>query len=160
MNDLVPDEAHLAYRARKEAACADIVITTVLLSGKPAVVSSKRAKNVCFGGYWWMQGGSYNAYSPIVDFVTNRALKECGVKPAVEGIIGLFRTCAEDLHASTTNICYVGFVPHDQLISAKHDKDHTDQKLLTLSDLSSLPKEELHWYPKLVFTMALATMPD
>lgn len=158
MNDFVPDEAHSAYRARKEVACADIVITTILPSGKPAVLSSKRNKNSCFGGCWWMQGGSYGAYSPIVDFVIGRAKKECGMEPNMEGVIGLFRTCAEDFHASTTNICYVGFVPYKSM--TKPDQDHSQQKWLTFSDLNMLPKKNRHWYPMLVFSLALETMPS
>lgn len=105
-----------------------------------------------------MQGGAFHPYRSIVEFLEERAEKECGVRPKIEGLIGVFRTCAEDFHASTTQPCYVGSVAYKDLIKAKPDIDHTSWRLLKLEDLQTLPEEEKHWYPMLAFRLALESM--
>ena len=113
-----------------------------------------------FGGKWWMQGGSYHTYRSISDFVLERAEKECGVRPKIQGLIGVFRTCAEDIICSTTNVCYVGYVPYEEVVKAQADKDHSDVRLITLCSLDLVPNHEKHWYPMTVFKQALRTMPS
>ncbi|OHA32388.1 MAG: hypothetical protein A2928_00065 [Candidatus Taylorbacteria bacterium RIFCSPLOWO2_01_FULL_45_15b] len=135
------------------------MVTTTLPDGRHAVIASKRAVGKLFGGKWWMQGGAVHAYRSYTDFVAERAEKECGVRPVIQGLIGVFRTCAEDALGSTMNLCYVGFVPHGELEAARHDGDHTAQKFLTMEDLLQLPESEQHWYPMTVFRIALQTMP-
>lgn len=148
------------YRKGLDSACADIVVTTLLPDGKPAVVATKRAQNKCFGGGWWMQGGAIHSYRLITELVLERAEKECGVRPQIEGLIGVFRTCAEDYLASTTNLCYVGFAPYEKLSEAKAGDDHIAWKLLTLDKIGQMSVKELHWYPRLTFEIALNTMPE
>ena len=156
----VPAPIYDAFSVGSERACADIVVTTHFLNGKPAVLAIKRAANKPFGNKWWMQGGSYHTYRLITDFVIERAEKECGIRPELQGIIGQFRTCADDYVCSTTNICYVGYVPYHELVKVQADKDHSSVRLFTLEDLASLPAEAMHWYPDIVFNQALRTMPD
>lgn len=158
----VPKPVYDEFSTGSERACADIVVTTHLPDGAPAVLAIKRNKNQPFGGKWWMQGGSYHTYRLISDFVAERAEKECGIRPKIQGIIGVFRTCADDYVCSTTNTCYVGYVRYDAIIKARTDKDHTSWCLFTSDDLASFSIENSnwHWYPLLAFTRALATMPD
>lgn len=155
----VPGEVYDAYRAGLDSACADIVVCTRLPSGLPAVVAIKRAQNKCFGGKWWMQGGAIQSYRSVRKFVAERAEKECGAKPRVEALIGVFHTCAQDFLGSTTNICFVGSLPFEQLKSPQADKDHSAWSLLTSRDLKKIPKKGRHWYPMLCFKTALETMP-
>ena len=160
----VPAPIYDAFSSGSERACADIVVTTHLSNGTPAVLAVKRAMNKPFGGQWWMQGGSYHTYRLITDFLLERAEKECGVRPEIQGLIGQFRTCAEGYVCSTTNICYVGYAPFDAIIKARTDSDHSSWCLFTLEDLASharsLPaKSAPHWYPMFVFKQALTTMP-
>ena len=155
----VPTPVYDAFSVGSERACADIVITTHLADGTPAVLTARRAMNKPFGGKWWMQGGSYHTYRLRTDFLLERAEKECGVRPVIQGMIGEFRTCAEDFVCSTTNSCYVGYALYDAIMKARADKDHSGLRLLTLDDLSSIPPEERHWYPMFVFKQALTTMP-
>ena len=168
-NIRVPDGHHMGgvrpyiyneFSRGSEQVCADVVITTVLPNGLPAVLASLRAKNKPFGGCWWMQGGSYHAYRPISDFLLERAMKECGVCPMLEAFIGVFRTYAEDQLASTTNLCYVAFAPFEDVQKARSDKDHADvQIILTYADLYLLSSYTRHSYPMRVFEYALETMP-
>ena len=157
----VSQESDDEINARKECACADIVITTHLAfeNGTPAVLAIKRAKSEPFGGCWWMQGGGYEGYRLISDFLLERAERECRVRPALEGFMGVFRTCAEYAVRSTTNLCYVGFAEFDQIRQAVIDQEHTDWRLLTLATLDTLAPEETHWYPLFTFRRALETMP-
>ena len=101
-------------------------------------------------------------YRLMSDFVTERAEKECGVRPEIQGLIGEFRTCADDYVCSTTNTCYVGYAPYDAIITARTDKDHSSWCLFTLDDIAlfSADAADWHWYPLLAFTRALITMPD
>lgn len=147
------------YRKGLDSACADVVITSRLFDRTPAVLASKRAPGKLFGNKWWMQGGAIHSYRLITDFIVERAEKECGVRPRIEGFIGVFRICADDLLGSTLNLCYVGFVRQSDLAKAQGDIDHKDLRLLTLADIEGLPKEEKHWYPMLAFQRALMTMP-
>lgn len=105
-----------------------------------------------------MQGGAFHPYRSITDFLAERAEKECGVRPKIEGLIGVFRTCAEDFHASTIQPCYVGSIEYADIIKAKPDMDHSSWRLLSLRDLQNLPAEEKHWYPMLTFQLALESI--
>ena len=154
----VEKETYENYNLGLERACADIVITVRLPSGAGAVLASKRINGKPFGGKWWMQGGAFHPYRSIIDFLGERAEKECGVRPKVEGLIGVFRTCAEDHSASTIQPCYVGRVSYEGLIKAKPDIDHISWALLKLEDLQTLPEEEKHWYPMLAFKLALESI--
>lgn len=158
----VPKPIYDEFSTGSERACADIVVTTHLPNGKPAVLAIKRNQSQPFGGKWWMQGGSYHTYRLISDFVAERAEKECGVRPEIQGKIGDFRTCAEDYVCSTTNLCYVGYAPYDAIMKARTDKDHTSWRLFTADDfgLFNERSEGWHWYPIIAFTRALSTMPD
>lgn len=159
----VPAPVYNEFSRGSERACADVVITTRFPDGEAAVLVSKRAANKPFGGCWWMQGGSYHTYRLISDFLIERAEKECGVCPSIEGFIGVFRTCAEDYLASTTNLCYVGFAPYEEIRDAQNDKDHEALRVLRLEDLLHLPAHnpasQFHWYPMFAFKRALETMP-
>jgi len=155
----VSQESFEEFNALRERACADIVITTRLENGMSAVLAIKRAKTEPFGGCWWMQGGGYGSYELIGDFLLKRAEQECGVRPALEGFMGVFRTCAEDIVCSTTNLCFVGFAEFDHIRRARIDREHVAWRLLTLADLDTLPSEETHWYPSFTFRRALETMP-
>lgn len=152
----VRQEVYDEYRRGLDGACADIVVTSRNQNGKPVVVATRRAEGKCFGGKWWMQGGAIPAYCSIPEFVRQRAAKECGAVPDVQALIGVFRTCAEDIYASTIQPCYVGWVGPESLVS---DDDHCGIRLLTLADLDTLPLEERHWYPMMAFRLALETMP-
>ena len=77
----------------------------------------------------------------------------------MQGFIGVFRTCADDRLGCTTNLCYVAYVPYEELTAAGIDDDHTDLRILSLSDIGLLPDEEKHWYPMFAFRKALDTMP-
>ena len=156
----VSDEAHREHRAKREVACVDVVICTRLPGGEPAVVAIKRAPDQSFGGKWWMQGGEVSSYIGFAEFVAERAKRECGVAPMIEGMIGVFRTCAEDHIGDTLQVCYVGSIPYAELERAQADKDHSALRLLTKNDLDDLPEGERHWYPMRVFYLALATTPD
>ena len=70
--DGVPKPVYDEFSTGSERACADIVVTTHLPNGKPAVLAVKRNKTQPFGGKWWMQGGSYHTYRLISDFVAER----------------------------------------------------------------------------------------
>lgn len=156
----VSTAAHRESRSKKQQACADIVITTMLPVGGPAVVAIKRSVDESFEGKWWMQGGSVPSYRSYSDFVVERARKECGVTPIVEGKIGVYRTCAEDVIGDTAQTCYVGFIPFADLARAQADRDHPALRVFTAHELDVLPEEERHWYPMRVFRLALATMPE
>ncbi len=154
----VPAPVYDAFSAGSERACADIVVTTHLPSGKPAVLAIKRGMDKPFGGQWWMQGGSYHTYRLMTDFVLERAEKECGVRPEIQGVIGQFRTCAEDYICSTTNTCFVGYAPYDAIIRARTDKDHSSWCLLQVEDILVSPFfRGMHWYPRFAFLQALST---
>ena len=156
-------EAYKDYRAGLDSACADIILTTRLPDGRAAVISTKRGPGKLCAGMWWMQGGAVHSYRPYHEFLAERAAAECGA-PAdaivVEALVGVYRTCASDFFGSTTNLCFVGYVDFDKIKSAYHDADHVDQRLLTLEDLSMLPKVERHWYFTRIAELALTTMPD
>lgn len=154
----VSKEVYDNYGLGLERACADIVITLKGPNGNGAVLASKRSKEKPFGGKWWMQGGAFHPYRSIGDFLVERAEKECGVRPKIEGLIGVFRTCAEDYHASTIQPCYVGSIEYADIIKAKPDMDHSSWRLLSLRDLQNIPAEEKHWYPMLTFQLALESM--
>lgn len=148
------------YRQNLAGACADIVVTTILENGKPAVIATKRAANKCFGGKWWMQGGAFFANCIIQQWVAERAKVECGCEPEVQGLAGVFYTCASDFMASTLQPCFVGFIPIKEVRkTVAADDDHSAVKLLTLEEVENLPEDERHWYPDLVFRLALESMP-
>jgi len=158
----VPKPVYDEFSIGSERACADIVVTTHFPDSKPAVLAIKRNENQPFHGKWWMQGGSYHTYRLISDFVAERAEKECGVRPDIQGVIGEFRTCADDYVCSTTNTCYVGYAPYDAIMKARVDKDHSSWHLFTLDDFKLIPAPtvEWHWYPLFAFKHALISMPD
>lgn len=157
----VPKPIYDEFSTGSERACADIVVTTHLPDGRPAVLAIKRNANQPFHGKWWMQGGSYHTYRLISDFIAERAEKECGVRPEIQGVIGEFRTCADDYVCSTTNTCYVGYVPYDAIVKARVDKDHTSWRLFTLNDFKLIVLTvDWHWYPLFAFKQALVSMPD
>ena len=158
----VPKPVYDEFSTGSERACADIVVTTHLPNGKPAVLAIKRNENQPFHGKWWMQGGSYHTYRLISDFVAERAEKECGVRPEIQGVIGEFRTCADDYVCFTTNTCYVGYAPYDAIMKARVDKDHSGWRLFTFDELMPVPATvgDWHWYPLFAFQQALTTMPD
>mgnify|MGYP001608791697 CR=1 FL=1 len=110
-----------------------------------------------------MQGGALHSCRAIPEFLRLRAAKELGINPdaiVVESVIGLFRTCAEDVYSSTTQPCYTGRVdPKDLVGKIEADSDHTGIRLLTWGDVVSLPQVECHWYPDLAFRAALTTIP-
>ncbi|MDP3779169.1 MAG: hypothetical protein Q8R30_03965 [bacterium] len=147
------------YRQGLDSACADLVITTCLPVGGPAVLASKRAPGKLFGKKWWMQGGAIHSYRLIQDFLGERINAEAHVSPQIQGLIGVFRTCADDVLGSTINLCYVGYVPYPFLEAAGFDGDHTAVRLLSQIDLNLLPDEERHWYPMYAFAKAIETMP-
>ncbi len=156
----VPADIYHGYREGLVGACADIVMTTVLPKGLPAVLAIKRGPNACFAGKWWMQGGAVPCYMPLIEFVKMRAEQECGVRPFVEGIIGVFRTAADDKVADTIQTCHVGFVKYEEVAAKfKEDAAHSDRRLLTLGDINIImPASGMHWYPNLCFRAALRTM--
>ena len=156
----VSEDAYRESRSKKQQPCVDIVITTMLPVGEPAIVAIKRRLGESFEKNWWTQGGSVPAYQSYSDFVVERARKECGVTPTIEGKIGVYRTCAEDVIGDTVQICYVGFVPFRDLLGTYGDKYYSALQVLTAEDLDHLPVEERHWYPMRVFRIALATMPE
>lgn len=158
VNKGVEKKVYDSYNLGLERACADVVITLRLPDGQGAVLASKWSNEKPFGGKWWMQGGAFHPYRSITDFLAERAEKECGVRPKIEGLIGVFRTCAEDFHASTIQPCYVGSIEYQDLKKAKPDIDHSSWRLLKLVDLRNLPEEEKHWYPMLTFKLALESM--
>lgn len=53
------------YRQGLDSACDDVVITTWLPVGVPAVLASKRAPGKLFGKKWWMQGGATHSYRGV-----------------------------------------------------------------------------------------------
>ncbi len=154
----VSSEDYANYRRGLDSACADVVITTVLPSGEPAVLAVKRSSTSCFGGKWWMQGGAVQAYRPLLDFLAERAARECGVPPVFEALIGVYRTTAGDVHASTLQPCYVARVSYEDAARAQADKDHSAYRFITLRDLDQISEAEMHWYPKRVFDLALRSM--
>jgi ADP-ribose pyrophosphatase YjhB (NUDIX family) len=137
-----------------DSACVDIVIATTDKKGEPRVLAIKRGPNKPFANKWWMQGGALHAYVSTLDFVTERAEKECGVRPQIVGLICVARTCAPDFLASTTQPCYLGLVPFEK-ICVKYDADHSAGRLLGWNDLSHLPTDEQHWYPMFAFKTAI-----
>ena len=155
----VESNVYNGYRQGLDSACIDVVITTRLPVGIPVVLATKRAPGKLFGNKWWMQGGALHSYRSIEDFLCERVQAECGVRPALEGFIGVFRTCADDRLGSTMNLCYVGYVPYEDVVTAGYDDDHTACRLLTMSDLAFLPDSEKYWYPMYVFRKAMTTMP-
>lgn len=155
----VDSDIYDGYRKGLDSACVDVVVTTLLRHDKPAVLASKRAPSKLFGNKWWMQGGALCSYCSITDFVFERIWKKCGVCPHIQGFIGVFRTCSDDVLGSTINLCYVGFIQRHKLAHVQMDENHTDFRLLTLEDLEDLPDKEKHWYPMFTFRQALTTMP-
>ena len=156
----VSPKAMEEWRKKKGMPCADVVITVRLSDGTSAVVASLRAPDMPFGRFWWMQGGSISGYTPILDFVRDRAEKECGVAVTLEALIGLFYTNAEDFSQSTLQPCFVGSAPFAGLSERlRTDGQHANVHLLTLKDLGQLPEEQMHWYPMNCFHAALTSMP-
>lgn len=154
----VPSAVYDGYRLGLEGACVDVVIATRLVNGTPVVLASKRVIGKPFGGYWWMQGGAVQGYRSILDFLSERAEKECGLRPRIVGLVGFYRTCAEDGIASTMQPCYVATVPREAIEQAKADSDHSSWALFSLEDLEKLPPNEQHWYPMRVFRRVLESM--
>lgn len=155
----VPGPVYQGYREGLDSACVDVVLTTTVPGVGNSVLAIKRKLGTCFGSKWWMMGGALHSYRSIAEFIKERAKQECGVKPRLEGVIGCFRTAANDALACTTNICVVGrvsFKAVDQKFKA--DDAHSACRLLTLEDLKNLPEEEKHWYPTFCFQQALDTM--
>jgi hypothetical protein len=106
----VSPEVYSEYRKGRDSACVDIVIATTLESGEPAVLLSKRAENVCYGGKWWIYGGALQSYRSIEDFISERAEKECGVPVEPRALIGVYRTMSSDFIGSTLQPCYAAVV--------------------------------------------------
>ena len=109
-----------------------------------------------------MLGGAIQSYRLIEDFLIERAEREYGVSPVIQGLIGVFHTCAEDSLASTTNLCYVGYVSYDAVEQASADRDHTAPRVFSSREFYQSLKSEneaWHWYPGTVFMQALASMP-
>src|SRR6476620_11071020 len=79
----VPSADYDAYRAGLDSACADVVVCSRLRSGKAVVLASKRGPGKPFAGCWWMQGGATHSYRSILEFVSERAEKECGIRPTI-----------------------------------------------------------------------------
>ena len=158
----VAQRVYDGYRNGLEGACADIVITARMpKNGTPVVLASRRAMDKPFGRQWWMQGGAVHSYRSLQEFIIERAEKECGVRPKIEGIIGIFRTCAEDKLCSTTQICFVGFAPYEELSHVCVDNDHKEWRLIRLDELLELERyDNFHWYPAVTFERALTTMPE
>ncbi|MDP3771772.1 MAG: hypothetical protein Q8Q94_00140 [bacterium] len=159
----VSPDIYDGYRQGLDSACADVVITTRMPDGEAGFLAVKRALGKPFGGKWWMQGGAIHSYRSIESFLVDRAERECGVSPVIQALIGVFRTCAEDFLASTTNLCYVGFAPYHMVERASADKDHIAFHLFSAHEFRGsvyTHKEEWHWYPIQVFNAALDSMPD
>lgn len=155
----VGGDIYNSYRKGLDSACADVVVTTTdPFTGINYVLAGKRATGKCFGGSWWMQGGAIHAYRSIVEFVVERAAAECGVRPKIEACMALARTCAPDVNASTMQPCFVGRVDWEALKAANPDVDHSKVKTLSLSDFEEMDDDELHWYPRMMFTLALESM--
>jgi ADP-ribose pyrophosphatase YjhB (NUDIX family) len=156
----VDPETYSAYRKGRDSACVDLVITTELENGEPAVMLSLRSKDVCFGGKWWVYGGALQAYESIDNFISDRAKRECGVEARPQALIGVYRTCAEDFVGSTLNLCYMTFVQVETLRAFMATDDrHQRVALFSTSELSHLDKGEQHWYPMRVARLALEALP-
>lgn len=156
----VDESVYLGYRRGLDSACADIVITSRNVHGEPVVLLTRRAK-APFNGVWWVQGGAIHAYRSIIEFVKERAKRECGVEPLIETLIGIYRTCAEDGVASTLNLCYCGRIFRADLERSRPvaDRDHSTWKLFTLSEYNALPSTECHPYIDRVVRLCLTSMP-
>ena len=154
----VDGETYGRYREGLISGCADIVVTATAPDYTHRVLAVKRAAGKCFGGSWWMMGGAVHAYRSLTDFVADRAEKECGVRPSVEACMFVAYTSATDVNASTTQLCFVGRVKWNQIEKIRADADHSAVKLLSFDQIVDMPPEELHWYPRLAFDLALSSM--
>ena len=156
----VSPDIYNAYRMGRDSACIDIVIVTSLEDGTPAVLMSKRADNVCYGGKWWIYGGALQSYRSVADFIGERARKECGVEVRPKALIGVYRTMSGDFVGSTLQPCYASFVPVAQIRDHKKvDDAHSSVRLFTAGELSVMPAAESHWYPLRVAKIALEAFP-
>ena len=157
----VPPDIYNAYRKGRDSACVDIVIATRLEDGTPAVLMSKRADNVCYGGKWWIYGGALQSYRSIVDFIGERASKECGVEVRPQVLIGVYRTMSGDFVGSTLQPCYASFVSVAQIRKHKKvDDAHSSVRLFTADELLAMSAAESHWYPLRVANRVLRAMPS
>lgn len=146
------------YRLGLDSACADVVITTILPSGVPAALLAQRGTGRCHAGQWWFQGGAIHTYRSILDFLNERAEREIGIRPAIEGIIGVYRCAASDYVGCVLVVCYAGFVGFDRIKAASPDQDHIgNARLITWEQYMQLPSEQRHPYSDRVIFLALAT---
>jgi ADP-ribose pyrophosphatase YjhB (NUDIX family) len=156
----VDETIYTGYRMGLDSACVDIVITTRLEDGTPAVLMSRRKDNVCYGGMWWIYGGALQAYKTIDNFIADRAKKECGIIVSPQALIGVYRTMSYNLIGSTIQLCYVTTVPVSDIQSRMvTDDGHIEIRLFTLKDLPPESNEEYHQYVLRVSKIALSNMP-
>ncbi len=155
----VDPDIYKSYRLGLDSACVDCVVTTLMPDGRPAVLLSRRAPGKCFGGCWWIHGGSLHAYRPIEAFIQDRVLAEVGIEPLIDAVVGVYRTCAEDFFASTLNLCVSGVVDYGSLTTACKDADHTALSLFTLDQYLDLDMAVRHPYIDRVVILAINSYP-
>jgi hypothetical protein len=144
LNPNVPSDAFKAYRAGKVAACADVALFTQRSDGVWTVLLSKRSVGAPFGSTWWIHGGALPAYGNIMQFLCDRAEKECGCRPDIQALIAVAYTSAADHIASTLQPCYLGVVDHALASKATVDDDHSSVRLFTEREYRDLPDSERH----------------
>ncbi len=103
-----------------------------------------------------MYGGAIPVGSNLQEFLINKAQKEVGLTPILEGLIGFFYTTDEVAGIASLQPCYVALI--EDLTGMITDKDHDAVQVLTLAEYQALPQEERHWYPDCVFEAALSSM--
>jgi len=157
----VPQEYYDGYRAGLTSGCADLVVTTRLENGEPAVLAIRRAKDKSFGGTWYMMGGAIHNYTSIHDFLSWVVEREVGLKNLQpEALVGLYRTTAEDYIADALAVCYVVTVPIEQIREqARPDENHVEWQLFTAEELDKIPQDQQYWHPMHCFRRCLNTMP-
>lgn len=154
----VPQETYLGYRQGLESACADVVIATILKSGRPAVLGLRRS-NPPYNGKWYMPGGAIYAYMPYAEFLREKIRKETGLNMNPEVLLGVYRNNAEDLICSVMALCYAALVPVETIRTTKPADGHDVWGLFTTDDLDALLVNETHWYPMHVWRKVLAALP-
>lgn len=156
----VSQEYYEGYRSGLLSACADIVITTTLENGEPAVLAIKRSPNKSFANTWYMIGGAIQNYASIESFLRHSVKDEVGIDGFdIEAMVGAYRTTAHDQVADTIALCYVTTIPVEKIRqNIKVNQDHTDWKLLTKNDIDKLPNDERFWHPIHCFKKCLESM--
>ena len=145
------------YKKGKEMACADIVLCTRKPSGAWAVLYSLRKSTEPFGGQWWMYGGSVGAYVNVLEFIVERAERECGIPVRPEALLGFYRTSASDKPQSTTQPCFAARVPYEVVEQKmRADPNHESVRLFEAGELDDIS----HWYPYQAAKLVFANVPQ